>query len=338
VGDTPIALSGRFILKRRLGEGGMGHVFLAHDQLIDREVAIKFLNDELLGSASARERMRQEALLLLQIDHPNVVRAFQVLEDGGRLGLVLEYMPAGDLARRLGAGAMPWRQAVEVMVSILAGLQALHHRHLVHRDIKPGNILMAADGTPKITDLGVARDPYARMKTQTGMVIGTAEYMAPEQIQAAAVDARTDIYAAGIVLFEMLLGRTPFAGLSDFEVRVAHVQSPPELGPLASVCPEAIIRAVARALAKDPADRFESATGFSRALQQALTTPILGAAAATSESISPVHSAPPVETAAVPITATMAPTESHGRSGQLLAASVVLILCCVGGAAWWWVE
>ncbi len=338
VGDTPIALSGRFILKRRLGEGGMGQVFLAHDQLIDREVAIKFLNDELLGSASARERMRQEALLLLQIDHPNVVRAFQVLEDGGRLGLVLEYMPAGDLARRLGAGAMPWRQAVEVMVSILAGLQALHHRHLVHRDIKPGNILMAADGTPKITDLGVARDPSARMKTQTGMVIGTAEYMAPEQIQAAAVDARTDIYAAGIVLFEMLLGRTPFAGLSDFEVRVAHVQSPPELGPLASVCPEAIIRAVARALAKDPDARFESARGFSRALQQALTTPVLGVAAAVSESTSPVNPAPPVESAAAPIAVAVAPTAPRGRSEQFLAASVVLFLCCLGGAAWWWVD
>lgn len=326
------ALSGRFLLKRRLGEGGMGQVFLAHDQLIDREVAIKFLNDELLGSASARERMRQEALLLLQIDHPNVVRAFQVLEEGGRLGLVLEYMPAGDLARRVSAGAMHWRQALEVMVSILDGLQALHDRQLVHRDIKPGNILMAADGTPKITDLGVARDPSARMKTQTGMVIGTAEYMAPEQIQAVAVDARTDVYAAGIVLYEMLLGRTPFAGLSDFEVRVAHVQTAPELGPLTTVCPEAIIRALARALAKEPAARFETARAFSRALQQALTTPIQGVDAPVPESTSPFNSAPPVESAAVP-----ALTAPRGRSEQVFAMGAVLLLCCLGGAAWWWV-
>lgn len=337
-GDAPPALGGRFVLQRRLGEGGMGQVFLAHDRLIDREVAIKFLNEELLGSASARERMRQEALLLLQIDHPNVVRAFEVLQEDGRLGLVLEYMPAGDLARRLAGGPMPWRQAVEVMVSLLAGLQALHNRQLVHRDIKPGNILMAADGTPKITDLGVARDPSARMKTQTGMVIGTAEYMAPEQIQAVAVDARTDVYAAGIVLYEMLLGRTPFAGLSDFDVRVAHVQAAPDLGPLAGICPEPIVRALARALAKEPDARFETARGFSRALQQALTTPIASVAAAVAESTSPVRAAPPVESIAAPTAPVAAPKLPRGRSERLLAVGVVLILCGSGGAAWWWLD
>ena len=203
VGAQPIG-DGRYVLSSRLGAGGMGEVWRARDTTLDCDVALKILNRELLADPQVRARMEREAKVLSRLRRsPHVVTLYDAFEVEERLVLVLDLIEGGDLRDRLDRGRLPWQQAIEIATAISRGLSAMHAVGLVHRDLKPGNVLMDGD-LAMITDLGVAHDQSSRPMTRTGARLGTPEYMAPEQIQGHPVDARSDLYALGVVLYELL--------------------------------------------------------------------------------------------------------------------------------------
>ena len=219
-----LTLLGRYHLGPLLGEGAAGQVFQTHDRVLGRTIALKILKPELWQSAKARERMAREAGALGRITHPNVVGIHNVFEHESALILELELVDGGTLADRLSGGPLPLPEAQRVMAGILGGLGAIHDAGIVHRDIKPANILLTGDGTPKIADLGVARDMTALPMTGTGTKLGTMEYMSPEQIREEPVGPATDIYACGILVCELVTGAIPFDGVDEF---AADCRSPP---------------------------------------------------------------------------------------------------------------
>ena len=263
---------GRYQFLACLGAGGMGEVWRAHDARLARDVALKLLHRDLLTHATARDRMLREAQALGRIRNVNVVGIHDQFEHDGRVVLALELVEGGDLADRLDRRPVEWREAVRLMGGILRGLEAIHAAGLVHRDLKPGNVLMDGD-TPMITDLGVAHDAKGRGMTKQGARLGTAEYMSPEQIRGRPVDVRTDLYAAGIMMFEMLTGQVPFTGSTDFDVEKLHVDHPPDLSRIPGHVPRGVLDVTARALAKDPRDRWATAQDMGDALSRAEEAP-----------------------------------------------------------------
>ncbi len=262
-----VALQDRYLVEKQLGRGGMGVVYQATDQRLSRQVAVKLLAAELVAHPSARRRMTQEANALARIDHENVVRVFDVFDHGAQLAMVLELVTGGDLGQFVVAGGCGERRALALVDALLAGLVAIHAEGLVHRDIKPENILVSARGVCKVADLGVAHDPIAREKTKHGARFGTADYMSPEQAQGLAVDQRSDLYAVGLILFELLTGLRPHGGNSEVEVLAARVQVDADLAPLQGKCSPDIARVVRRALARAPEQRFASASEMRTVVQ-----------------------------------------------------------------------
>ena len=257
---------GRYLLAAQLGVGGMGAVYRATDIRLHRDVALKVLHAELVAHPTARRRMTQEARALARIEHPNVVRVIDVFDEGQMLVMVLEFVTGGDLSGEVQPGGMAEALVVPLMVGVLAGLEAVHQAGLVHRDMKPGNVLLTDKGVPKITDLGVARDAQAKDRTQLGAKLGTPEYMSPEQVQGLGIDARCDIYAAGIVLYELLTGEKPYDATTDFDIASAHVREPPNLARLQGKASPGVVAVITKALAKAPAERFGSAAEMGAAL------------------------------------------------------------------------
>lgn len=260
-----VLASGRYRVEKTLGEGGMGVVFQAIDTRLGRKVAVKLLRPELLAHPTARSRMTTEANALARIEHPNVVRMLDVFDEGPALALVLELVTGGDLAQKIPPAGLPQAQVLPWMAGILAGVQAIHQAELVHRDIKPSNVLLTATGVPKITDLGVARDNSRERVTVLSARLGTYEYMSPECVQGAGVDARSDVYSCGVLMYEMLCGSPPFRG-QDFEIAAAQVGQSADLSKLSVHASPSVIAVVARALAKEPARRWSSAQGMAEAL------------------------------------------------------------------------
>lgn len=266
---------GRYQLRDLLGEGGMASVYLAYDSALDRQVAIKTLHSELGREQSFRERFRREAQAVAKLSHPNIVSVFDTGEDelGGSLMpyIVMEYVEGLPLGSVLHSdiqqhGAMPADKALKVTADVLAALETSHEVGLVHRDIKPGNVMMTKRGVVKVMDFGIARAMQSGVTsmTQTGMVVGTPQYLSPEQALGRGVDARSDLYSVGIMLFQLLTGRLPFDADSPLAIAYAHVQEEP-------VAPSTINRSVtpamdalvARALKKNPNERFPSAAAMS---------------------------------------------------------------------------
>ena len=271
IGSGPFAIQstingGRYRIDKLIGQGGMGSVYRATDMRLRRDVALKVLHAELVAHPTARRRMTQEAEALARIEHPNVVRVIDVFDENQLLVMVLEFVIGGDLARMVQPGGLSEAQVVPLMIGVLAGLEAVHQAGLVHRDMKPGNVLLTDKGVPKITDLGVARDSKAKERTRLGAALGTPEYMSPEQIQGLVVDARCDIYSTGIVLYELLTGVKPYDATTDFDIQAAHVRDPPNLARLRGVVSEPVIGVIARALAKAPGQRWPSAHAMAAAL------------------------------------------------------------------------
>ncbi|MFF8957779.1 protein kinase [Streptomyces sp. NPDC014894] len=278
---------GRYQLRDLLGEGGMAAVHLAYDTALDRQVAIKTLHTELGREQSFRERFRREAQAVAKLSHPNIVSVFDTGEDtvsfpasgGSPSGpdsgapmpyIVMEYVEGLPLGSVLHAdvrqyGAMPADKALKVTADVLAALDTSHEVGLVHRDIKPGNVMMTKRGVVKVMDFGIARAMQSGVTsmTQTGMVVGTPQYLSPEQALGRAVDARSDLYSVGVMLFQLLTGRLPFDADAPLAIVYAHVQEEP-------VAPSAINRSVspamdalvARALRKNPNERFPSAAAM----------------------------------------------------------------------------
>ncbi|MGW1408120.1 protein kinase domain-containing protein [Streptomyces sp. NPDC002403] len=265
---------GRYQLRDLLGEGGMASVYLAYDTALDRQVAIKTLHTELGREQSFRERFRREAQAVAKLQHTNIVSVFDTGEDelGGALMpyIVMEYVEGQPLGSVLQAdiqnhGAMPADRALKVTADVLAALDTSHEMGLVHRDIKPGNVMVTKRGVVKVMDFGIARAMQSGVTsmTQTGMVVGTPQYLSPEQALGRGVDARSDLYSVGIMLFQLLTGRIPFDADSPLAIAYAHVQEEP-------VAPSTINRSVtpamdalvARALKKNPNERFPSAAAM----------------------------------------------------------------------------
>ncbi|MBN0043379.1 serine/threonine protein kinase [Streptomyces actuosus] len=262
---------GRYQLRDLLGEGGMASVHLAYDSVLDRQVAIKTLHTELGREQAFRERFRREAQAVAKLTHTNIVSVFDTGEDdldGSTMPyIVMEYVEGRPLGSVLQEdvqhhGAVPADKALKVTADVLAALEISHEMGLVHRDIKPGNVMVTKRGVVKVMDFGIARAMQSGVTsmTQTGMVVGTPQYLSPEQALGRAVDARSDLYSVGIMLFQLVTGRLPFDADSPLAIAYAHVQEEP---PLASSInrslPPAVDALIARALKKNPNERFPTA-------------------------------------------------------------------------------
>jgi eukaryotic-like serine/threonine-protein kinase len=264
-------LGGRYELGRQLGAGGMARVYLAHDRVLDRRVAVKVLSEPYASDPQFVERFRREASAAAGLNHPNIVAVYDRGEADGSYFIVMEYLAGPDLKqvirRRAPIGPL---EAIDSAQQILAALGAAHRRDLVHRDVKPQNVMVAEDGHLKVTDFGIARAGAEADMTEAGSVIGTAQYLSPEQASGGEVTPASDCYAVGIVLYEMLTGRVPFDGGAPVAVAMKQVSDPPQPpSEVEPTVPPALERVVMRALAKRPSERYRTAQDFSRALEEA---------------------------------------------------------------------
>ena len=265
-------LAGRYEVRSLIGHGGMAEVHLGFDTRLSRIVAIKMLRSDLARDSIFQARFRREAQSAASLNHPNIVSVYDTGEetvtgpDGRSISvpyIVMEYVEGHTVKELLSDGTpVPINEAISIVSGILSALEYSHSQNLVHRDIKPGNIMLTGDGKVKVMDFGIARaltDSQATM-TQTNAVVGTAQYLSPEQARGEQVDARSDLYSTGVVLFELLTGRPPFTGDSAVAVAYQHVQQlPPTPSSVTPDIPEALDRVVMKALAKDREQRYSSA-------------------------------------------------------------------------------
>ena len=262
--EKQILIGGRYSLRDPLGSGGMAEVFLAYEEVLERDVALKILKEQYADDEGFVERFRREAQSAASLNHPNIVRIHDWggTENGEASYIAMEYAPGGTLEDRiLEDGALPPYKAVEVASQIAEALGFAHERGVIHRDIKPQNILLSALGDAKVTDFGLARAAYSTSLSQTSLVLGTASYMSPEQAMGGPADPRSDLYSLGVVLYEMLTGELPYEGDSSVTIAVKHVIEPPRApGEVNSEVPEGISALTQKLLAKDPGDRYTSAT------------------------------------------------------------------------------
>ena len=345
--DTPQAL-GKYELRGTLGRGAMGTVYEGWDPVIARRVAIKTVNlPENPDPDTAEEiaRFRREAQAAGRLTHPNIVAVYDYGETKDIAYIVMEYVDGPTLKSVLDKNerfALP--DIRRIMEDLLAGLQFSHDRGVVHRDIKPANVMLNSERRGKIADFGIARIESSNM-TQAGTVLGTPAYMSPEQFRGEPVDARTDIYSSGVLLYQLLTGERPFEGsVTSIMHKVLNVE-PPAPSQLSVVVPPALDAVVLRAMAKRPEDRFPSASAFAGALGNAIDTPdarVTDAGDATQVTPSRVAAAPARATSpsAASATSTVAPAVApDGRKrgapiGAILGGVAVLVLAG-GGAAWW---
>jgi serine/threonine-protein kinase len=268
-------LDGRYQLGSLLGVGGMGTVYLATDRVLERQVAVKVLRSSDAQDPLFVERFRREARAAARLSHPNIVAVFDSGSDADQPYLVMEYVPGESLAQLLHRqGRLAPLRAVELAIQVCAALAAAHAQGLVHRDIKPANVLVGPDGQVKVTDFGIVKASAATTLTGTGTVLGTAAYLSPEQAQGHPVDARSDLYGLGCVLYELVCGSPPFGSGGDrspVAIATRHVRELPEPPSLRNpqVDP-ALDQVVLTALAKDPAQRYQSAVELHHALQGVL--------------------------------------------------------------------
>lgn len=265
---------GCYTLKRLLGRGGMGEVFEAVDTRLERTVAVKLLPPAATGPLE-RARLVREARAAARLNHPNVVTVFAIEEEADQLFIAMELVPGGSVAAALArAGHFLWPEATRVMIDACRGVATAHRAGLVHRDLKPGNLLLAADGTVKVADFGVARGLGSETTalTDATMIVGTAEYMSPEQCRGdEPVTDLSDVYALGATYYALLTGHPPFERPTAVQLQFAHCSAPvPDPRALVADVPETCAELVKRALAKEPADRYPSADAMRAALEATL--------------------------------------------------------------------
>ncbi|HXI03689.1 MAG TPA: serine/threonine-protein kinase, partial [Candidatus Saccharimonadales bacterium] len=266
----PGASLGHHRLIEKLGEGGMGVVWKALDTTLDREVAIKLLPDALAGDRERLARFEREAKVLATLNHPNIAAIYGFHEAGGRRYLAMELVPGEDLAQRLARGAIEPAEVLSIARDVTSAMEEAHEAGVVHRDLKPANIRLTPDGRVKVLDFGLAKalegDPRSvdsslsptltTPATRTGVILGTAAYMSPEQARGRPVDRRADIWAFGCVLFEMLAGRRTFSGETVSDTLAAILRAEPEWSALPSLTPAPLRALAARCLEKDPKRRL----------------------------------------------------------------------------------
>ncbi len=388
--ETDHLLAGRYEVRSLIGRGGMAQVHLGRDTRLGRDVAIKMLRTELARDPVFQERFRREAQAAASLNHPNIVAVydtgteplpFALRDEDGPAGatsasretvpvpyIVMEYVQGRTIKEMLAADGIPPRaEAVRIIVGVLSALEAAHAAGLVHRDIKPGNIMVSSDGSVKVMDFGIARalDSTDAALTQTNAVVGTAQYLSPEQARGQQVDARSDLYATGVVLFELLTGRPPFTGESPLDVAYQHVTAAPPLpSSINPDLPRGLDEVVLRALTKDRDARYQTASDMRADLiratsdqqvsrQTAVTaattaaiTPTVGLAAATSAMPVPRTAPSPARDTTATWSATETPNAATmgmtGPGGNLaprrrtgLVVLAVLVLAIASGLVAW---
>ena len=263
---------GSYKITEKIGEGGMGAVFKGIDLMLEREVAIKMLRPELASQPQVVERFRSEAVTLAKLNHPNIATLFSFLRQGEDFFMVMEFVRGetlDSLVRR--SGAMSCDKAIALFCQALEGIDHAHRMGIIHRDIKPANMMLTETGTLKVMDFGIARVLGTSRMTRQGNIVGTIEYMSPEQVRGLETDARSDIYSLGILLYEMLTGRVPFSSDSEYDLMQMQIERAPEPPRMFSAhIPPTVEQAIMRSLAKRSEARFQGAADFRNALLSAL--------------------------------------------------------------------
>jgi eukaryotic-like serine/threonine-protein kinase len=261
-------LNNRYELQQKIGEGGMARVYSGRDMRLNRQVAVKVLHSHYAADTGFLQRFHHEAQAAANLRHPNIVDVYDVGQDGDIHYIVMEYVPGSDLkALLMRTGSLPVEQAVPIAEAVASGLEAAHRVGMIHRDVKPQNVIVGDGGQVKITDFGIAKSKLSTAMTETGVTFGTADYISPEQARGQAASPQSDIYSLGITLYEMLTGRLPFTGDSSIAVAMQHVGAePPPPRMYNPRIPAHLEALVLRALSKDPADRPASAREFARLL------------------------------------------------------------------------
>ena len=274
-------LADRYRQVRRIASGGMGTVYEGVDERLGRRVAIKLLKEEYAEDPLLVERFGREARAAASLDHPNIAQVFDSGEHGGRHFIVMEFLEGEDLGHMLRDDCrIPADVAVSVTAQVCSALAAAHTAGVVHRDIKPGNVLVRADGRVKVTDFGIAQVQGQASLTGAGLVLGTARYLSPEQACGQAVTPASDLYSAGVLLFQMLTGNVPFTGDSPVAVALSHVREEvPSVHDFVPEVPPPLAEVVATATAKDPQNRYADAAQMGAALRKALAAPHAATAA-----------------------------------------------------------
>jgi eukaryotic-like serine/threonine-protein kinase len=334
---------GKYTLEAQLGEGGMAAVYQSHHPQFHRPVAIKILPPTIGQDPSFRVRFEREGRTIAGLNHPSIIRVYDIDEIDGLFYMVMDLLPGGTLEARLREGGLDRQWSVDVIVKMAEALDYAHAQGVIHRDIKPSNILLDADSRPVLADFGIARmaqvegDPNL---TATGVVMGTPAYMAPEQLSGGQLDARSDIYSLGVVLYQLLAGRAPFTG-DTMAVVTAHLTKQPQaLRELVSDLPPALDAVVLQALAKQPEHRFKSAGVFAQALRSAaadLEPGLVRISSAARALAAPTFSGvtlSPASTSAG-LTVAVAPAQTTGQqvARYLPVALAVLGLLLVGSIA-----
>ena len=254
-------LDGRYEIRELIGVGGMANVYKAYDVLENRVVAVKILREEYMNNDEFMRRFRNESRAISLLDHPNIVKVYDVIFSNRIQSIVMEYIDGITLKDYIEQEhVLRWKEALHFTVQILRALQHAHDKGIVHRDIKPQNIMLLSDGTIKITDFGIARFSRSSTKTITDKAIGSVHYISPEQASGAFTDARSDIYSVGVMMFEMLTGKLPFEADTLVSVAVKQIQSQPALPrSINPDIPEGLQEIVMRAMQKDADKRYQSA-------------------------------------------------------------------------------
>src|SRR6266545_1889878 len=294
VSDTLLntLFDGRYRILRKLGTGGMANVYLAEDEVLGRRVAIKILNDRHAGDEQFVERFRREAKNAASLSHPNIVSIYDRGEAEGTYYIAMEYLDGRSLKELIVArGPAPVHVAVDYARQVLAAIRFAHRHGIVHRDIKPHNVLVDGEGRLKVTDFGIARAGVSQM-TEAGSIIGTAQYLSPEQAKGAPVDQTSDLYSVGVVLYELLTGVVPFTGDTPVEIAMKHLSMVPE-PPSAKRAdiPRDLDLVIMRALAKDPSERYHSSEEMDADLRRVARG--VAISPATEEAATAIISRPP---------------------------------------------
>ena len=277
-------IASRYRILAPLGRGGMGAVYRAHDEVLDEEVALKILRPEVAGTPEMAARFRSEIKLARKVSHWNVCRIHEYGEEGGLQYISMELIAGATLKDRLRSGPLPSDQAFDVAIQIGEGLAAIHKVGIIHRDLKSPNVMIDGEGTAKVMDFGIAKPASAGTDgASTGYVLGSPEYMSPEQARGRRADFRSDLYSLGIVVFEAFAGRVPFRGATPVETLMMHVEAPPPIDDPALALPPALLPVLRSALAKDPAARFPDAASMAAALRAARGGALPGADASRTE-------------------------------------------------------
>jgi len=321
----------RYELRALAGSGGMADVFLAYDRVLDRDVALKLLKDRYAQDEDFVERFRREARSAAALSSPFIVPVFDRGEtEDGAYYIAMEYLPGGTLEDRIaGAGRLPPREAVEVAVQVAEALQAAHERGVVHRDVKPGNVLVTRSGHTKVTDFGIARAAEATTISKPGDILGSAKYMSPEQAAGGRVGPASDLYSLGAVLYEMLTGVVPFEVVTPADVPVEHAKGPPRRPSEANPeVPEALDALVMRLLAASPQDRYGSSPELleelgrvRNGLPPAASSPNEATTAALGGPMAPAPDPPP-------------PAGARSRRSSWALAAFVALVAVLGVAGW----